>query len=42
VLAVREDLGERSALFRAFVPKPLDPKALSAVLAVISRERRAS
>jgi signal transduction histidine kinase len=41
-LAVREDLGERAALFRAFVPKPLDPKALSAVLAVISRERRAS
>jgi signal transduction histidine kinase/DNA-binding response OmpR family regulator len=41
-LAVREDLGERSALFRAFVPKPLDLKALSAVLAVISRERRAS
>ena len=41
-LAGREDLGERSGLFRGFVPKPLDPKALSAVLAVISRERRAS
>jgi CheY-like chemotaxis protein len=41
-LAVREDLGERSGLFRGFVPKPLDPKALSTVLAAISRERRAS
>jgi signal transduction histidine kinase/DNA-binding response OmpR family regulator len=39
-LAGAEDLGERAALFRAFVPKPLDPKALSAVLADLSRERR--
>jgi CheY-like chemotaxis protein len=41
-LALREDLGDHSVLFRAFVPKPLDSKALSAVLADISRERRAS
>jgi CheY-like chemotaxis protein len=41
-LALAEDLGERAALFRGFVPKPLDPKALSAALADVSRERRAS
>jgi signal transduction histidine kinase len=41
-LAAAEDLGERAALFRACVPKPLDAKVLSAVLADVSRERRAS
>jgi signal transduction histidine kinase/DNA-binding response OmpR family regulator len=41
-LALREDLGDRQGLFRGFVPRPLDPKALSAVLAEIPRERRAS
>ena len=41
-LALGEDLGDRAVLFRGFVPKPLDPKALSAVLAGVSRERRAS
>ncbi|HXB56166.1 MAG TPA: GAF domain-containing protein [Vicinamibacteria bacterium] len=31
-LAAREDLGAQAALFRACVPKPLDPKVLTAAL----------
>jgi DNA-binding response OmpR family regulator len=31
-LAAREDLGAQAVLFRACVPKPLDPKVLTAAL----------
>ena len=41
-LAAKADLGERSHLFTAYVPKPVDPGSLSAALEAISRATRVS